>query len=91
MMAMRSLRSKLFKGGTGSVWRTSLQEFEELGIGISLYFRLLKALAITFLCMAVITLPSLWVPRLMFMSLFFCRGRSPPPAFSTTAAAAPDT
>jgi hypothetical protein len=48
----------MFREGTAHLWKTTTTEFNELGVGVSLYFRLLKYLSVLFWLLTLMLLPS---------------------------------
>ena len=61
MQADRSAANSKFLEGEAPLWATSLTDLDELGVGVSLYMRILKYLAIMFGIMTVLSLPALYV------------------------------
>lgn len=59
--ARRNARERVFGGCTAPLWSTKVDDLSALGSGVALYFRLLNFLAVAFLVMAALTLPSLLV------------------------------
>ena len=50
-----------WKGGVAPLWSTSTADLDELGAGVTLYFRTVKSFAVLFLCMSVLAVPGLYV------------------------------
>ena len=50
-----------WKGGVAPLWSTSTADLDELGAGVTLYFRTIKSFAVLFLCMSVLAVPGLYV------------------------------
>ena len=64
--SMESLKHNMFRGGKASVWNTSVQEINALGVGVGLYFKYLLYLIKLFGMMTIFGLPAL---------IFFSQGK----------------
>jgi hypothetical protein len=51
----------MFKEGVAPLWATPTAAFNELGVGVSLYFRLVKALSVLFAAVTVLALPVMYL------------------------------
>jgi hypothetical protein len=48
----------MYGEGSAPIWATSMDDLNELGVGVTFYFRLLKYFAISFFVMTLIAVPS---------------------------------
>jgi len=59
LIAERKGNENCFGLGTAPLWETSIHEFQVFGVGIRLYFLFLKGLGIIFLCLSLLSIPSI--------------------------------
>jgi hypothetical protein len=57
--ALEFRASALYRGGKSSVWGTQLRELEDLGVGVTLYFKFLKFLIGVFTVLTLLAVPAL--------------------------------
>jgi hypothetical protein len=50
----------IFQGGDAHLWTTDVCRSAELGIGVSLYFQLVRSIGVCFLVMTILSIPSLY-------------------------------
>lgn len=51
----------IFGNGEAPIWKTSTDDLNSLGVGVTLYFRVLKYLGIAFAVMSLLVLPSMYL------------------------------
>ncbi len=55
------MRNRMYMEGEGSLWRVGTADFNELGVGMTLYFRLVKYLAVLFAVLTLVAVPAMFV------------------------------
>lgn len=61
VQASRARKESIFRNAAASLCATGRNWTSELGVGVALYFRFIKYIAICFLCMSILALPSLFI------------------------------
>ena len=54
-------RKGIFGGAQAPLWRTTMDDLNILGVGITMYFRMIKYIAIGFVIMSILVVPTLYL------------------------------